>query len=504
MEKNIFVVGPQAQSDSFLGRKRWVADLSRSLFRGTASISLVGATRIGKSSLVKKVFAENDGSGSLKLFLNISECRTAYSFWYTLWEGIRNEVEEHGLMDVYLMEKYHKLDGLSQEGDWYTPMKQLVKNILEHIRKRSCRVVLAIDEFDGVVSVFGKENCYYQLLRSICSEGAVNSILLSRRNLNMLEKDVPYLSTFHGVFDEQVLRGFHDADMEEYYRALSGYGITLSGERREMLQYYTGNIPYLCCMFAREMVDADAGEREVGEQEIKEIYRRNLNQINTYYNDLICRLKADNHMETLMYLSFGSMIPLNNIRKRDTMISMGYLTREEKGGEFSYYAYTRDFMTYLGLQPLELPYWKLLTESEKKLKQIFGREYPELDGFTYEELRSSDCGEKKRQIEGKYPELNLDWEEALRYCRTLSVHKDNPSVLDVLTLTKVLGVMLSERVWRRRFLSYFREDAWRSKLELVKKLRNPLAHSQEEYISDHELSALNVYCDEIIRLPLEA
>lgn len=502
MEKNIFVVGPEAHGESFFGRKKWVAELSNSLFAGTASISLVGATRIGKSSLVKRVFEQNQADNYLKLYLNISEYGTAFAFWSAFWEGIRGELEEHGVMDGYLLRQYARLDGLRQDGEWYTPMNSCIKRILAHIRELDCRMVLAVDEFDGVANVFGNQTHYYQLLRTICSDGHLNSILLSRRNLYMLEKNVEYLSTFHGVFDEQVLRGFQAADMEEFYAALARYGIILSKDRREMLEYYTGNIPYLCCMFAREMVAADAGEREVDEDEVKGIYRKNLNQINTYYDDLIDRLKADNHMETLLYISFGSMMSLKNARKRDTMLSMGYLVREEKQGEFSYYAYTKDFMTYLSLKPLELPAWELLTASEKKIKQIFGKEYPELECVSYAALCAPDAERKKQEIDRKYPELQLNWDEILRYARTLSVHKSDPSVLDVLTLTHVIGVMLNNRVWSGRFLPYFKEDAWRSKLALVKKLRNPMAHSQEEFIKEQELSAFNQYCDEIVRLPV--
>ena len=62
--------------------------------------------------------------------------------------------------------------------------------------------------------------------------------------------------------------------------------------------------------------------------------------------------------------------------------------------------------------------------------------------------------------------------------------------------------MLNNRVWSGRFLPYFKEDAWRSKLALVKKLRNPMAHSQEEFIKEQEMSAFILYCGEIVWLPV--
>ena len=158
MEKNIFVVGPEAHGESFFGRKKWLAELSNSLFVGTASISLVGATRIGKSSLVKRVFEQNQADNYLKLYLNISEYGTAFVILVRFWEGIRGELEEHGVMDGYLLRQYARLDGLRQDGEWYTPMNSCIKRILAHIRELDCRMVLAVDEFDGVANVFWKPN----------------------------------------------------------------------------------------------------------------------------------------------------------------------------------------------------------------------------------------------------------------------------------------------------------------------------------------------------------
>ena len=53
-EKIEFVVGPQATDGSFLGRRKELEQLQKLVFSGHAVLSLVGPTRIGKSSLVSR------------------------------------------------------------------------------------------------------------------------------------------------------------------------------------------------------------------------------------------------------------------------------------------------------------------------------------------------------------------------------------------------------------------------------------------------------------------
>ena len=108
----------------------------------------------------------------------------------------------------------------------------------------------------------------------------------------------------------------------------------------------------------------------------------------------------------------------------------------------------------------------------------------------------------KAGIDSAYPEIHLNWSTILTFCADLSAHKPNPSVLDVLTLSQVIRVM--ENCWDNRFCHYFRDvpgqTGWLPKLRLIKKVRNPMAHAQADFIDETELTACLHYCDDIIRM----
>ena len=163
------------------------------------------------------------------------------------------------------------------------------------------------------------------------------------------------------------------------------------------------------------------------------------------------------------------------------------------------YAFSQDFMAYLCMRPLKLPVWETMTSSEIKIKKIFQHEYPKLAAITYQILISDGGTSAMSSIDEEYPELHLNWHQVKGYCENLSAHKNCPTVIDVLTLSKVIDVMLN--TWDSRFYRYFPgSEDWKFKLGEIKKLRNPLAHAQLEYIDEKELAICMKYCDEIIHM----
>lgn len=501
LQKNIFVVGPQAVDASFFGRENEVRELETSIFGGVGAVHLVGPTRIGKSSLVSKVFDRNKGQPKrLRVLFSMGECMDAWDFWNTLVELICDELQGAALWNQCFTthyERIHKLD--HTQPNWFSSFKPPFCSILKEIGRVGCRLVIAIDEFDSVERIFGQASYYFQVLRSVFERPDYNTsgVLISRRRLHLFEAKCPDISTFHGVFREMPLQVFSPADMEAFYEALSSYNIRVSSNGKKKLEYYTGRLPYFCCMFGERMVAQQVAH--FGSMEIEDIFKECLPQIDRHYDDLITRLEADGHMEFIFYLSIGSKLPNVTNRDIENMRTMGILIPEERGGRLEYYAFSRDFMTYFRSKPLQLPAWETMTFSEKKLKAIFKKEFPELDTVTYEDLAGNKSEAVKQHINSIYPELHLEWNEIITYCKTLSAHKKHPTILDVLTLSKVVGVML--KTWEKRFYRYFDGDTqWKSKLGQIRKLRNPMAHAQLEYVDADELAVCLKYCEELIHL----
>ena len=447
-DRNIFVVGPKATGDSFFGRKRQINDL-RSIFGGVDALHLIAPTKAGKSSLAKMVLKKNESiSNHIRVELSMGSYRNATHFWSTMYKKIRRSIMEAKLLDASFSDCFEEINGADQQSPyWFETITEPLLAILEHLGECNYRLVLIIDEFDDVARVFEGQSYYFQTLREIFYEPGYHTsgVIISRRTLKVLEAKCPDISTFHGVFRRVPLQAFDDADMCEYYAALERYSISLTEDAKARLVYYTGRMPYLCCMLAQRMVSHRSEFLEFDAAAIDTVFQACLPQIDEYYDDLIRYMEADNQLELLYYLSIDSALPKELVdRERKNMEVMGVLSYDETAHGREYYAFSRDFMTYFRLKPLDLPEWEMMTACEKKIKQIFGAVYPELAATTYQDLLDEGVDTIKARINGKYPGIDLKWNQIMVYCKDLSAHKKHPTVLDVLTLAQVIDRILKK------------------------------------------------------------
>lgn len=506
-KKNIFIVGPVARSESFWGRRKQIQDLTDSLYHGVGAIHLVGPTRIGKSSLINRVIEDNrDTPNHLTVMINMGECAQAYDFWSMLANELQEQVEDSGLWDDSFEKAYQGISFLDsgETSNWFLFYRIALGKILRHIGKLKCRLVLVIDEFDSAPRVFENQSHYFQLLRSIYSDAkyVTSGVIISRKRLHLLESNCADISTFHGVFRELTLHGFSDEDMEEYYHLFQRYGIILSEDAKTQLVYYTGKMPYLCCMFGERMAFHMQDLSACSAENIREVFRECLPQINQYYDDLVKRLEKDNQIEVVFYCSIGSRMPRTTERDIENMCAMGILFQEETEPENKrYYAYCHDFMTYIQTLPMKLEIWPMMMESERKLKRIFGLEYPILAQTRYLEFTGDNQDAVRRNVNCNCSNIHIDWRTVVSYAKDLANHKDNPSVLDVLTLSYIIKYIVCE--WDRRFYRYFNGDSeWKRKLKTIADTRKPMAHAHELFIDEKDLSVCMKYCKEIVNLEI--
>ena len=489
MNNASFCVGPIATDERFIGRHKEIEELS-TVFRGLGSIHLVGATRIGKSSLIYQVFQRNESTeGAIPIQLDLSVYENAFQFWASLCEEIAGSVFD---LEIALPSGERHIQALSSmdsdDPNWYGKMRRPLTRVLEELKKVGYKVVLSIDEFDAVTRVFEGNAAYYQMLRSLFSESryALNGIIVTRKNLEVLEAKAQDVSTFHGVFDTIRLRSFTDAEMGEYFERLKAFGVSVDDEMSQQLQYYTGGIPYLCCMLGNELIAQCGQESSGSDVAVVTAYKACIHEIHRYYNDLINRLEEDGHLDPLVWLAFDEMRTLSYSHNRDNMIAMGYLNEEVSDGVPTYYAYCHDFMRYLRTRPLDGPTWEMLSSTEKKLKQIFSAVYPRFKEVTYADVHGRNADEVKRGLEQAHPETGFVWKsETDKFLKSSRSYIENPSVLDTLAVTFIISRITYDSSWDRSFAAFFDYDSsWKAKLDLIAKVRNPVAHSHEDHIPE--------------------
>lgn len=498
-KRNIFVVGPEATGDSFLGRKAEVEKLDEDIFLNEGTCHLVGVPRIGKSSLIKRVLSLHaDEKNCLILKLTMGESSSAFQFWRGVWEGILSRLEEKGIHLAPFQPFLSQLQAIEEDDSkWYSRMNGPIKRLCCALGKNGLRLILVIDEFDAVLTVFGEDVWYYQLLRTLASERehATTCVVISRRSLSLLEGRASILSTFHGVFPPLRILGFNKRDMEEIYRTLAGYDIWLTDGAKERMAYYTGSIPMLCCVLCKRLVDEHRGQTADANL-IDKLWRDSREMVYTYYDDLIARLRDDDFLDDLSSILFLKGKPVNKTMK-DRMEDMDIL--RSLADEDDLYAYSQDFTTYLRLSKLNLPTWDLIIAVEEKLKALMVAEYPELARDDFRDLDE----EKVNEINNATG-LGLSWKTVKDNCRKLVAHKDEIYFIDGLGFGFVVGHIIYEKNWKSRFSKHFPADdgGWHERLKLIRKIRDPLAHSHGKYLSDSDLAQCNRYCEELIKLDL--
>lgn len=505
---NPFVCGGAAVGNTFFGRKALIQNLEEIIIAGTGQCHIVGPTRIGKTSLIKQLFALHSNlTNRIFVFIIMGKYKDAFAFWTQLLSKIRFQIKRAEIWN-------DEFDALFQEAaitvkrddeDWITIFSDVLERVMMQIGQCQFRMVLAIDEFDAAETVFGQEPHMFQILRELYDspDNVTSGVLISRRRLHLFEKNCPAVSTFHGVFQEKPVIPFNDADMEEFLALLERNDIKLSSGGKKRLMRYTGNMPYLCCMFGSQMFSQREMVSNYGDKEIDQLFRLLRPQIDRHYNDLVKYMETDGHLEAVYYLSIGAKCPSTSKREKENMEVMGLLLSDKNEatdqGDTKYYAFSREFMTYLRLSPLKLHAWETISEAEKRVRAIIAKECPQLDSITYHDLWGPRGSSIRNDVETTYPNLQLNWGTVKKYSESLLPYVSSPTILSVMTLSKKVDFILTE--WVAKFYKYFDGNTdWQFKLEKIRDLRNPMAHGQLEYIGEDELAVCLHYCEELIRM----
>jgi len=310
IRKNVFQVGNIVSGESFIGRRDILEVVrERALSAGEmGSMSLVGLTRTGKSSVV---FNACDPAvlrefGIIYVLIDLNEEVDYISFWKSVVSEIHDQV-----YNIFRLED-RRLYGFFEQIEQcvrYEKLKTLLKNLFKQLKALHRPVLLVIDEFDGATKVFERNKHYFELLRTLTSYPmtyGLTAIVVSRRSLHVIEECTPGNSTFHGIYEAKPISGFLDDDMVIYYTVLESYDIFLDDEQKKLLQFYCGRLPYLLSLFGSHLVEAKLKCDEFPSMEF--ISNKLSYAIHRYHEDVLNQLVHDQHLDLLINLLEGKAV----------------------------------------------------------------------------------------------------------------------------------------------------------------------------------------------------
>ena len=299
---NVFQIGKEATGESFIGRKTEIQSIAqRAYAKGIyRSLSMVGLTRVGKSSIIMNAIdeAELQKFGIIYVKIVLCEFDDYISFWKNvIWQIQEKVVCNFGISDARMNESFKKAAQCLADEESSSMIHSCIKTILKHLKIYGIPVLMVIDEFDWARVLFHKQS-YFETLRTIASSAdfMVNIILVSRRSLYVIEECTPENSTFHGVFEPMTVNVFSEEDMDEYFAVLSQYDIRLDEKEKNLLLHYCGHIPYLLSLFGHDMVECKLAGDNIS---IQKILRKRYTVLIKYYGDIRKQIEYDHLTDSL-------------------------------------------------------------------------------------------------------------------------------------------------------------------------------------------------------------
>lgn len=503
---NIFVVGPEVKGDSQIGYKRYLDQFTNILLNSINNISITGLKRFGKTSIAKEVISRVKIESEKKvitIFIDLAKQRSFSDFLMAVKNGLEDEIMGDDTLAeaVYnnaIFKKYLKrINSIESESKTY---RDTLESLFKWFTKQDIRVILAIDEFDAASDLF-KETADFEYLRDLSSNRDIglSLVLVSRRQLYMIEKKNFNNSTFHGVVQTYPVNGFEQDDLEEFFGVLSAnYEINLNDYSRNRLAYYCGKSPYLFSMFAYDIVDDYFSEKEIN---IDAIYRRREIDIENYYksifaclnNDMIDVEGAYGEASTIEKLVGVIVGPKISVVENDISVleKMGYLYSEEE----MYYSISQHFTNALRRMPLNIDTWSAILGLEKKLKSMVRKQIMLNNNV---ELINYDLWIDIFEKIGAVGTLDT-YDKFI--ADSMNEYKCDVDMLDVCSMDVTVSII--QIYWEEWFSQFFDHDGWDKweyKLRLCASARNPMAHGHEEFLSTEVKTSVNEYCDAIIKL----
>ena len=486
---NIFQIGGQVSGASFIGRKKLLEKFRRIYLEESSRVckSIVGLTRIGKSSFACELFSQIPD----KIIL-IKEDLKEISSYAELWQDISftldEKLKEKNMMTLELNEYLSVLNSFN-DVPWIKFIRYVKKTFLK-IKEACFKVIILFDEFDYAQELFKNETKYYELFRTLFSspEYNISALLISRRSLNIIEDATYQSSTFHGIFDPVQFPGFEDEDLKEFFSVFDRYGIKLEEEDRSTIEFYAGRLPYLLSILGHYIVDGYAFKNT--KVSIHELFMTKCRAINDYYRDCIKHLERDDDLKRIIPFVIGPNLGVSK-NDKDELISSGYLIVRNN----TFIPISEYFKSFLTVNKINFPLGVGITTVETRLKEIVKNE-----NLCTNSLRLNDQNTAAEFLTGI---IKLNEESINRYTNYITSDKKifcrDSTFLDVMSLNHVIKIV--KLFWNSNFSKYFNNDplnTWGYKLDQCAKARNPVQHAHEDYYSETEKFEIDNYCKQII------
>lgn len=494
MMDNPFMVGCEVVGDQFIGRREWLDRLERGMLRDNqrfGSLAINGLPRIGKSSLVRNALLGRKSlrrKDIIRVILSVGDFESFPALMSEMIRRVYDEIEDaNGL--TMAMERVAEPFLKFTEMSWQQ-MAYSIERFFSLLRRNGRKLVLVLDEFDFAVRTFGDGVHHFQFLRGLASRAEFNIsvILISRKELRLIEQVAHGGSTLHGVFETVSLHGFSDADLDEGFKRFDDIGISLTEQQKSDLLFHAGRSPLLFAALGHEIAATGSAV------DMSEIYERCSQQFLNYYASLLSLMKQEDLYEKMLQVFIGPRYDLTTYDVTSLM-SRGYVHQDANGRFQTVSAHFVEYIRTIGRVEFGQTLNTVL-DTERKMRLVVERELVDLFGTEWPaelQRRNQSLDAQKRWI------IDYKKVETTRQSnRKLYNDRASANLLHVISLRELVNII--REYWNERFSTLFPNaapPAWFDRFNKLVRARNPLAHGTPEYLSDLEIQEVDLVCRQI-------
>jgi hypothetical protein len=341
--------------DRFIGRKKELNFITERIINNSFpyDIAIVGAPKIGKSSLVyealierKKQLFENK---KIPIWINLGTYDIPESFFSGIVFRTYIALEDLGVNNGETNKFFLKIKEtkLSEDDRFF-----YIQKFFETCKKMGFNIIFIFDEFDHARKLFKGNLSSFQKLRELTynPDWKTSHITISRRSLREIEQQSNAISNYYSLFHEYPLISYNSDGLTEYFGKIKNCGIELDSNQIKKIDYYCGNHSYLL-----DIAYYHIGENyyETPKLDVDVLIQLNENLFYNYYENMLVHLKANELFDNLLQILFG---PLVNVNKNDIskLKKYGFLSEMGQGSIISF---SQDFNEYLYLIQRKIELW---------------------------------------------------------------------------------------------------------------------------------------------------
>jgi AAA+ ATPase superfamily predicted ATPase len=496
----------------FVGRQTEINEIhTRVLGELYGNLAVVGLPRIGKSSLVwnalvplkEKLLQEKH----ILVYISISSGDSALNFFKGLALAILEEIEvEIGLADIYRRLNIIYNDIKSNQNDRFEFLNQ-VKRFFKFCKRSNLRTTFILDEFDYSENIFSVAD--FQFLRELSTlpETKICLATISRRTIQELEPENGAISNFYGVFSELRLQLFSDIDLTAYWKRVENLGIYVSDEYKKEVFYFVGNHPYWLDIANYHIFNYLKSENKTSIKLISEISGDLKKFLWDNYDDIISLMEKEGLKSHFIQAVVGPVVNLTQMsieRLTKYGLVQPILARDKYGAYFqslidsglanendiSYNSFSAHLNDYLKQKETEFDIWALWNEAEHQVRNLITIHLNEKYGADWRDVFVATNPRKENDI------LRME-DMRTRNKRTFGNLASDNLVNYTYPFDMWTCFISTDWNWFQSVLSG-QQAAWREKFSLLGKVRNPIAHSNREFVLQEEQTKAKEICNDLI------